>query len=184
MIKLNYIFPFQNNVWLGSLLQPMCIGEARPCSPLQHLFPVCAEDGPPLPVGQQLCLLPQLQVLHAVLGICSGVLLVHHVHMLALFYQVLEGKIYLLQICIQRHLVRKLSKSCRVPGNILYFFCKYVDIIIEIAQAQNKRVYPHKCLFFVEIEPATCCLVGEYSTHYAKSIFMNIYCYKIELTKM
>jgi hypothetical protein len=36
-------------------------------------------------------------------------------------------------------------------------------------QTQYRHVHAHKCLHSAGIEPATSCVVGEYSHHYAKS---------------
>lgn len=77
---------FQNNVWVSALLQPLRAGEARQSSPLQHLLPMRAQNGPPLSVGQQLCLLPQLQVLHSFPRLCTFVLFIHHGHVPALLH--------------------------------------------------------------------------------------------------
>jgi hypothetical protein len=33
----------------------------------------------------------------------------------------------------------------------------------------NRHVHAHKCLHCTGIEPATSCVVGEYSHHYAKA---------------
>lgn len=70
----------------------MRVGEAGSSAPLQHLLAVRSQDGPPLPVGEQLRLLSQLQVLHAVLGLRVVLLSVYYVHLAAFFHQVLEGK--------------------------------------------------------------------------------------------
>jgi hypothetical protein len=52
----------------------------------------------------------------------------------------------------------------------MHFFCKYVLIIHRNTQLQYERyVQAHKCLHNAGSEPATSCVVGEYSHHYAKS---------------
>ncbi len=47
----------------GPLLLGMFAHQAGPSASLQRVWNVCSEDGPPLPVGQQLRRLLQLQVL-------------------------------------------------------------------------------------------------------------------------
>jgi hypothetical protein len=37
----------------------------------------------------------------------------------------------------------------------------------------NRHDHAHKCLHWAGIEPATTCVVGEYSHHYAKSAVTN-----------
>ncbi len=54
----------------------MLQNQARPVSPLQRVQHLRPKDGPPLPVGQQLRGLLQLQVLHAVPPVRVRVL--HH----------------------------------------------------------------------------------------------------------
>jgi hypothetical protein len=56
--------------------------------------------------------------------------------------------------------VRNLMKVCTI---------KSATYIVYIEKTQY-HVHAHKCLYYAGIESATSCLVGEYSTYYAKSV--------------
>jgi hypothetical protein len=52
----------------------------------------------------------------------------------------------------------------------MHFFVNRYILYIETSRPNTSRhVQAHKCLHCAGIEPATSCVVGEYSNHYAKS---------------
>jgi hypothetical protein len=58
----------------------------------------------------------------------------------------------------------------------MHFFVNTYKLYIETPRlTTNRHVHAHKYLHFVGIEPATSCVVGEYSDHYAKSAVSAYY---------
>jgi hypothetical protein len=57
----------------------------------------------------------------------------------------------------------------RLIYTYIHFFCKYILYIETPRSNTNRHVHANKCLHCAGIEPATSCVVDEYSHHYATS---------------
>jgi hypothetical protein len=60
-------------------------------------------------------------------------------------------------------------------GKRKFFFINSYILYIETTRPNtNRHVHADKCLHCAGIEPATSCVVGEYSHHYAKSVIKDV----------